>query len=148
VSDEHRVLRLWTRPEKAGAMVEHDSLELVEGQGVEGDHTFGRMRHVTIVFEDDWKQAEAALGRQVDPAGRRANVFVAGGNGQRYVGGKIRLGGALVEIKQIVAPCPVMEQAAEGLQEALGPDGRGGIWGRVLESTTLQVGDTLSASAT
>jgi len=143
MSDAHEILRLWTRPTAGCDPVEQASLELRTGEGVVGDHTLGRMRHVTIVFADDWAEAERELGREVDPVGRRANVFVSGGDCERLVGHRIRLGEALIEVKGIVAPCPVMEKAAEGLQEALKPGGRPGIWGRVLEGGTVAVGGVL-----
>ena len=55
----------------------------------------------------------------MDPAGRRANVLVSGGQGPRFVGQIIRLGPARIEIKGITEPCPVMEQAAKGLRDAV-----------------------------
>lgn len=140
----HRILRLWVRPAQDAPLVEAAELRLVAGRGVEGDHAFGRMRHVTIVFEDDWRAATAELGRDVDPSGRRANVLVSGGGGQRFVGATIRLGDAVVEVKGIVAPCPVMDRAADGLQEALKPSGRAGIWGRIVEGALVRARDELT----
>jgi MOSC domain-containing protein YiiM len=127
-------------------MEPQDSLELTAGKGIVGDHTFGRMRHVTIVFEDDWNAAAAVLGRSVDPAGRRANVLVSGGQGPRLVGQTLRLGSTLIEIKGITQPCPVMEQAAVGMAEALRPEGRAGVWGRVLESGRVALSDALGSN--
>ena len=118
---------------------------LETGQGVVGDHAHGRMRHVTIVFEDDWRAAIDEHGRAVDPSARRANVLVSGGDGKRFVGQTVRLGGAVVEVKGIVAPCPVMDAASDGLQAALRPDGRAGVWGRIVEGGDLRPGDGLSA---
>ena len=141
MSDTHRVLRLWVRPGEGAAPEPRGAISLVRGEGVEGDHTHGRMRHVTIVFEDDWRAATAELGRDVDPAARRANVLVSGGDGKRLVGTTVRLGEATVEVKGIVSPCPVMDRAAEGLQAALRPDGRGGIWGRVVAGGVVRPGD-------
>ncbi len=147
MESEHRVLRLWTRPENGGPMLEHDSLEIDEGQGVVGDHAHGRMRHVTIVFADDWAEAELELGRTVDPAGRRANVLVDGGSCERLVGRTIRLGDASFEIKGVVKPCPVMDEAAPGLMDALEQGGRPGIWGRALTGGTIRIGDVLTSAA-
>lgn len=140
----HRVLRMWVRPAMDAPTAERTALTLVPGQGVDGDHAFGGRRHVTIVFQDDWAAALREHGRDVDPSARRANVLVSGGNGQRFVGQTIRLGGAVVEVKGIVNPCPVMDKASDGLQAALAPDGRGGVWGRVVEGTTLRPGDELT----
>lgn len=143
MTSSHTVLRLWTRAAPGAAMEERTALSLVEGQGVEGDHTFGRMRHVTIVFADDWAEAEAELGRDVDPSGRRANVFVSGGDGKRLIGKTVTLGGARIEVKGEVKPCPTMNEAAEGLEIALRPNVRAGIWGRVLAGSRIAVGDAL-----
>lgn len=128
-------------------MVPAPSLEAVAGRGLTGDHTFGRMRHVTLVFEDDWNAAAAAVGRDVDPAGRRANVLLSGGDGGRLVGSVISIGGVRVATKGITAPCPVMDEAAEGMQEALRPAGRAGVWGRVLSSGRIVPGDLLTVES-
>jgi MOSC domain-containing protein YiiM len=141
--ETHRVLRLWVRPRPGAVPEERASLRLETEKGVAGDHTFGRMRHVTIVFEDDWRAAAAEVGRDVDPVGRRANVLVSGADGQRFVGRTIRLGGATVEVKGITAPCPVMDEAAPGMQEALRPHGRAGVWGRIVEGGDVVPGDSL-----
>lgn len=139
----HVVRRLWVRPAEGGPLEPREQLELVADQGIRGDHTFGRMRHVTIVFEDDWNAAAAELGQEVDPVGRRANVLVSGGGGGATIGTTLRLGPALVRIKGETTPCPVMEQAAPGMQAALKPDTRAGVWGRVVEGGALSVGDAL-----
>jgi MOSC domain-containing protein YiiM len=138
---EHTVRALWVRPVEAGPLEPRSELQLVAGQGIEGDHSLGRLRHVTFVFAGDWDAAAREIGRPVDPVGRRANVLVSGGRGRRYLGARIRIGQALVEIRGVTAPCPVMERAAPGMQAALRPEGRSGIWGRVLESGRVRCGD-------
>ncbi|MCP3979168.1 MAG: MOSC domain-containing protein [bacterium] len=143
----HRVLKLWIRPIEGAALEERDSLEVVEGEGIVGDHTQGRLRHVTLVFEDDWAEATRDLGHDVDPVARRANVLLRGGNGGRLVGTTIELGGVELEIKGTVPPCPVMDTAAPGLQEALKPGARAGIWGRAKTTGTIRVGDAITRDA-
>src|SRR5215813_9690286 len=140
---DHRILKLWSRPIAGGPMVERERLEVLAGRGVVGDHTFGHMRHVTLVFVDDWNAAAAELGVPVDPAGRRANVLLSGGRGARFVGETVRLGDVELEIKGITTPCPVMDKAAPGMRVALQPEGRAGVWGRVLAGGTLRPGDAL-----
>jgi MOSC domain-containing protein YiiM len=144
--NEHRVLKLWVRPQEGGPLEERDALTVEEGQGIVGDHTLGRLRHVSIVFEDDWNSAAREIGKQPDPIGRRANVLLSGGNGQRHVKTQIRLGEVLLDVKGELAPCPIMEQAAEGMHEALKPNGRGGIWGRVVRGGEIRRGETLEES--
>ncbi len=145
-SNEHRILRLWIRPVKGGPVEEQDSLELQEGEGTVGDHSFGGKRHVTVVFQEDWNDATKELGKDVDPSGRRANILVSGGNGRDWIGKRVNLGPVELEIHGETRPCPIMEKAAVGLQEALKPDVRAGVWGRVLKSGTLSKGDKLLES--
>jgi len=146
MSDQHQIQRLWLRATPGGAMEEQTTLSLEAGQGVRGDHAFGKKRHVTIVFVDDWAQAEQELSLTIDPAGRRANVLVSGGNGGRYIGTTLSLGGAQIEVMGEIRPCPTMEEAAVGLLEALKPNCRAGIWGRVLNDAEISPGDALAAT--
>jgi MOSC domain-containing protein YiiM len=122
-----------------------DALVAVAGSGIAGDHTQGRLRHVTLVFEDDWNAAAATLGLAVDPAGRRANVLLSGSGGGELVGRRVRIGDVVVDVKGVTAPCPVMEKAAPGMMAALRPDARAGVWGRIVTGGTLRPGDALAA---
>lgn len=141
------VLRLWVRPAEGAPLEERSELELVAGKGIVGEHAFGRMRHVTLVFAGDWRRAEAALGQAVDPSARRANVLVSGGGGAELVKQLLRIGGALIAVKGIVAPCPVMERGAAGLRAALKPEGRSGIWARVVAGGRVRLGDPVRVEA-
>jgi len=125
-------------------MEPRETLDAVAESGISGDHTKGRLRHVTLIFEDDWSAAAATLGLVVDPAGRRANVLLSGGEGRELVGRRVRIGDVVVDVKGITSPCPVMEKAAPGMQEALRPDGRAGVWGRIVTGGTLRPGDALA----
>jgi MOSC domain-containing protein YiiM len=140
----HRVLRLWIRQSPGGPMAPREALDAVAGSGIVGDHTHGRLRHVTLVFQDDWNAAAATLGLAVDPAGRRANVLLSGGGGSELVGRRVRIGDVVVDVQGITSPCPVMDKAAPGMQAALRPDGRAGVWGRIVTGGTLRPGDALA----
>lgn len=142
----HQIQSLWTRPAEAKPLIESEMLELVAGQGVRGDHAYGHSRHVTILFAEDWEAAAREVGAPgLHPKGRRANVIVSGHDGTRFVGWRLRLGDTLLEARGVVAPCPVMDEAHPGMMEALKPDGRAGIWCRVLEGGILRPGDVLEA---
>jgi MOSC domain-containing protein YiiM len=142
---EHRILRTWVRRAEGAVPEERTNLNLIPGEGVEDDHKRGAKRHVTLMFEDDWNAACAELGREVDPVGRRANVLLSGGNGGALIGKTVRLGATTLEIHGETRPCPIMDQAAEGLMEALRPDERAGVWGVVTEGGRIAPGDALVA---
>lgn len=139
----HEIRRLWVRPVKGGPMVEQPSLAVATGAGIVGDHEFGADRHVTILFEDDFAAAVRDLGKPVDPSARRANVLVSGGGAREWLGRRVRLGDAVLDIAGLVLPCRTMDRAEAGLMRALAPDGRAGIWGRVLSGATIRRGDRL-----
>ncbi len=140
----HRVLKLWYRSKEGGPLAAVDSLELLPGEGIAKDHTRGSMRHVTFVFEDDWKIAAEKVGvPDLDPVGRRANVLLSGGGGEAWLKEWIRFGDTLLEIKGVVAPCPVMDEYHQGLKDALEPPVLAGIWGRVHVGGKLEVGQML-----
>lgn len=128
-------------------MVPASELDAVSDRGLTGDHTFGRMRHVTLVFEDDWNAAATTLGRAVDPVGRRANVLFTGSGGARLVGSTIRIGAVRITVKGITQPCPVMDEAAQGMQAALKPGGLAGVWGRIVLGGTIRPGDELTVES-
>ena len=145
---EHRILKLYFRPAEGAPPVAAPRLDLHAGAGVQGDHTYGGKRHVTLVFADDWEVAAQAAGAPgLDPIGRRANVILSGGGGQRLVGSRVRLGRALLEIRGITHPCAVMDEAHAGMKEALAPDGRAGVWGVVLEGAAISLDDPLAIDA-
>ena len=139
--DRFEVLQLWVRERSGVPPVARASLDLDADQGVVGDHAYGGRRHVTFVFQEDWIAAEEALGTSVDPSARRANVLLTGGGGRSWVGTRMRLGSCLVEIHAETAPCGLMDETVPGLKDALAPDGRGGVWGRVLEGGRIAIGD-------
>ena len=139
----HQVLRTWVRRTKGATPEEVDGLTLIAGEGVQHDHTRGKWRHVTLLCVEDWEAATAAIGHEVDPVHRRANVLLSGGRAGDLLGTTIRLGEATIEIRGETKPCDVMEQAAAGLEEALMPEFRAGVWGVILEGGRVQPGDAL-----
>jgi len=145
IDQERRVLRLWVRTSQGATPEEREFLELISGEGVRDDHTRGAKRHVTLFFADDWAEAEHAIGRDVDPVGRRANLFLSGGGGASLIGKTVQLGEAVVDIQSETAPCHIMNAAAKGLEEAMRPNCRGGVWGLIQKGGTVRRGDKLTA---
>lgn len=141
--DRNTVERLWLRPAPGAAPVEVDALELTTGEGIVGDHTRGGMRHITLLWLDDWNAAASEVGVEVDPVGRRANVLLSGGTAARFLDRELMLGTARLRVRGVTAPCPVMDLAAPGMMRALKPEARSGVWARVLEGGMIRRGDIL-----
>ena len=138
------VLALALRPVKSKEVIVQDTLELSPQAGVMGDHGTSRHRQVSLLDEDSWNAACIEVDEALNWTTRRSNVLVSGLDLQHLVGSQIRLGSALVEVMGEVVPCHVMDAAKKGLKDALKPDWRGGVYGRVIESGQVHVGDKIT----
>jgi MOSC domain-containing protein YiiM len=90
-------------------------------------------RQVSLIELADWRAATAEIGAEVEWQLRRANLLVDGLDLPQRPGAILRIGAtARIEVTMECDPCIRMEQVAPGLMEALRPDWRGGVLGRVL----------------
>jgi MOSC domain-containing protein YiiM len=101
-------------------------------------------RQVSLMELKDWQAATAEIGAEVAWQRRRANLLVDGLDLPQRAGAIIRIGDtARIETTMECDPCIRMEQVASGLMEALRPDWRGGVLGRVLSEGEIRVGDPI-----
>lgn len=125
-------------------MLTADAAMLTPEAGIAGDFRGAPgARQATILFEEDWLAACAALGETRDWTVRRANLLVRGVANPKAAGGRLRIGAALLEITGETDPCSNMDRQWPGLTAALGPDWRGGLTARVLEGGQVSVGDVV-----
>jgi MOSC domain-containing protein YiiM len=136
-----RVEALWVKRAHRGTMDAVHETTLVEGGGVEGSADQGRARQVTVIEQEVFDALRDELDPSVDPAMRRANVLVSGVPLEGSRGRTLALGGCLLEIAGETRPCERMDEALPGLQAALDPAWRGGVYGRVVRGGPLRVGD-------
>jgi MOSC domain-containing protein YiiM len=117
------------------------------GAGLEGDHAGGGNRQVTLMSEECWRAACVDLGRsELDPGLRRANLVIEGVDLAAAIGGVLEIGPCRIRVIAETRPCRLMDDAAPGLQKALDPDRRGGVYGRVVEGGPIAVGDRVSVA--
>ena len=112
----------------------------MRGRGLEGDHTGGGNRQVTLISEERWADACTEVGEELSPAGRRANVVIKGIPLADAIGQVLQVGECRVKVIGETRPCRLMDDFSLGLQRALDPDCRGGVYGRVIEAGTIDVG--------
>jgi MOSC domain-containing protein YiiM len=120
--------------------------ELVAGHGLTGDANATRTkRQVTLIEADLWDQVRAELGEpELDPGLRRANLLVRGLSLAESRGRVLAIGPARVLVHGETRPCRLMEDTRPGLQAALDPDWRGGVYAEVLAGGPIQVGDEVA----
>ena len=139
------VLALALRPVKGAEMVTCDSLNLSRKEGVIGDHGTSRKRQVSLLDEVAWNVACESVGHDLPWTVRRANILIQGIDLPGLVGQTVRLGSTEIEILGEVTPCHLMDAVKNGLKDALVPEWRGGVYGRVIESGGIQIGDKISS---
>ncbi len=131
---------IWVKPSRGNPMETVTSATLEAGVGIVGNADRGGRRQVTLIERERWADALEELGTEVPPSARRANLLVAGVDLKESTGRVLRVGGCRLEIQGETTPCARMDEAAEGLQEALRPDWRGGVYATVLEGGEIRVG--------
>lgn len=114
------------------------------GRGLVGDRYHGtRHRHVTLQAADALADAAVALGRDVPASGTRRNVTIDVGPVPTTPGTRLRVGGALLEVVRVAAPCRLLDDdLGPGAMEALRR--RAGTVFRVLEGGEIRLGDAVS----
>lgn len=116
----------------------------VSGTGLEGDHTRGGARSVTLLSREAWEETMAELGADLPPEARRANLYVRGLDLAALIGRRLRIGGAELTVAGETTPCELMEAEKPGLLAALGPRMRGGVFGPVERTGSISRGDSIT----
>jgi MOSC domain-containing protein YiiM len=143
MSDVGRVEGLWLKRAHRGPMDAVLEAALAEGQGLAKSVGRSKRRQVTILSQEDWRAALDEAGAEADPSGRRANILVVGLQLENTRGRVLLIGDARIAVGGELTPCERMEDVAPGLQAALRPHWRGGVFGQVLIGGAVHVGDTV-----
>lgn len=131
---------IWVKPARGNPMEEVTCATLEADIGISGNADRGGRRQVTLIERERWADALEELGAEVDPSARRANLMLDGVDLKESTGRVLRVGDCRLEIQGETTPCYRMDEAAEGLQEALRPDWRGGAYATVLDGGEIRVG--------
>jgi MOSC domain-containing protein YiiM len=136
-----RVEAIWIKRAHRGPMDSVNEATLVEGRGVAGSVDRSRRRQVTLLESEVWRACMVELGVERDPSLRRANILLSGVKLAHTRGRVLVIGDTRLAVGGEVTPCERMEEAVPGLQAALRPDWRGGVFTQVLEGGVIHVGD-------
>lgn len=142
-----RLEAIWVKRARRGVMDAVTEAELLVGHGVAGSPRHGSRRQVTIIEQELWKRVMSEMDADLNPAARRANLMVSGVSLRESRGGLLIVGACAIEIRGETRPCERMDEALPGLQEALRPDWRGGVFGGVVVGGSVHVGDPVELRA-
>ena len=118
--------------------------ELVAGRGIVGTATQGGRRQVTIIEQEIWEDIMGRLGADLSPSARRANLMVSNLPLAESRGRVLRIGACRIRIFGETKPCNIMDEALDGLRDALRPNWGGGAFGEVIEGGAIAVGDAVA----
>ena len=142
-----RVEWIGTAPEKGAPQEVQESVELVGGAGIRGEHHFREnstsKRQVTLIQHEHLPVVAALMGRDnVDPGELRRNIVVSGINLASLHSQTFSIGGAILKGTGDCVPCSLMEETV-GIGGYAAMVGHGGITCVVVESGIVSVGDSV-----
>ena len=135
---------IWLKRMKRGPMDPVDQAQLIAGRGLVGNANQGGKRQVTIIEQDVWETLMAALGADLDPSARRANLMVSGlklADSRHKI---LQIGSCRIRIYGETKPCEQMDEAFPGLQDAMRDKWGGGAFGEILDDGDIAVGDSVA----
>jgi MOSC domain-containing protein YiiM len=135
-----RVEAIFLFPERRCAPKAVDVVD-VHAAGLAGDRKRPKNRQVTVLSIEGWRAALAELAADASPAERRANIVVAGIDLATAIDSTLVIGDASVRILGENHPCKRMDEVHPGLQRALKPDLRAGVYGTVKRRGRIRIGD-------
>ena len=139
-----RVVAIAVRTERNGPMREVESTRAHQDSGIEGDLPVEPDRGITLIAREQWEEVTGELGVELPWHTRRANLLVEGLQMADLMDQRVHVGEVELKITGETKPCGLMDQQHGGLREALGPDLRGGVHGRVVRGGEIAVGDVIS----
>ena len=140
-----KVVFIGVRKERIKPVTSLESVQAIEGQGLEGDHyqNKGGPRQVTLIQAEHLAALSSLLGKLITPEMLRRNIVVEGLNLLALKGNQFVIGGAVLEYSGECHPCSRMETNL-GIGGYNAMRGHGGITARVLVSGKIAMGDSVT----
>jgi len=142
-----KIVAIAVRTAKEGPMQELTKATARAGRGIKGDLRAWTHRGVTLISSEDWQQVTSELGIALPWHTRRANVLVTGLTMADLIRRTVRFGEVTLEVRAETLPCELMDRLHAGLWNALKPNCRAGVYGKVLTGGEFKVGDSVEVIA-
>ena len=141
--DVGRVEAIWMKRAHRGPMDRVPEATLVADRGFADSVDRSRRRQVTLLSREAWDRCMTELNADADPSHRRANILLSGLELAHTRGRILVIGDVRLAIGGELTPCERMDEVVSGLQEALRPDWRGGVFAQVTAGGVIRVGDRI-----
>ena len=143
-----KLLSIARKAKTHAAMEEIETSRVSRASGIDGDfrgrNESQRDRQVTVLSADVWQAVCGELVADLPWTARRANLLVSGIELPQETGWRISIGALELEVTMETEPCSRMDEAHQGLRQAIVADWRGGVCCRVLNDAEIAVGDPVA----
>lgn len=135
------VQAIYVSPARKIEMRSVPSVLAEEGKGLVGDRYHGtKHRHVSVQSIEDLAEASTVLGHDIGADLTRRNITVSNFTIPTKPGERIEIGGVLLEVVRIAAPCKLLDDdIGAGAKTALRR--RAGTIFRLLSGGRIEIGD-------
>ncbi len=139
------LLGIAIRHKKRGEMQELASTHVTLSTGVADDFR-GKPgnRQVTVLSMEDWQSACKEINQTLPWPTRRANLYIEGIDLHNTAGQYLYIDQLVLLITRETDPCKRMQEAHEGLFEALAKQWRGGVCCRVIQAGDITIGSRVA----
>lgn len=137
------VKRIAIKTAVGGPMQEVPDATAEVDRGLVGSVRPSPRRGITFIAAGDWRTATSEIGVDIPWHTRRANVLIDAERVGHLIGKTVQVGQVVVEVIAETRPCELMDKLQPGLMNALKPDCRAGVYGRVVTGGSFRIGDEL-----